>query len=718
MRDLVQLRNDVIAPALRIDAEILSTTPTEFQSKNEIAYETLIGTWYYMWMDISPDLGEPFLQIISKKGLRFICLEAAAAATNLLTEDLDNHVWIDKDLELLVATLFDRIKRIDRPLLDQMKLMLQLLRFGKRFSPDCADKLIDSSYNAFFEVQRFVRDFRSSYSRPNFVWDVAKVVAGYLFDWHKIIKILRDWKDSGIKPLNFSSGASYTTGSRLSDKVMEVLMIDPDYLPNIGTHMVTTNSGELSPYPNIDMRGFRDNVRIVYNPVSYKINDYWGIPRCGMWKPPYVKRRAKLLSVPKTAKTRRMIAPEDALRQAYAVQAGHLLATVLPEFCNIHDQSRNQRLAKEGAISGFYDTIDLSAASDTVTSEHLELFPKAFRDIVEPLLPTHVTDPRNKKGIDHVLHSLATMGNGLTFPIVTMVCAVFAATSVVLTELFRCGIPATKPVIQRLVNEMRLKALISIYGDDIIINSAYTKLLLELLIRFGFKPNQDKSFTGVSRVCPIDMTVQQRFRESCGTDFLWLRDRCNVQYGDVSSVYWPRRVVSPGRYDSWTDTWIDTISATVSLHNGLKHHDDIWVKSVSFLKSVTLMLEPKMTETPDADCPDLDGTHTTMWVDPLEHVDRDKHSPPMLMCRLSYKVCTPTVVTDKAALKSYAPQGSEKLEMVTDLYERYKYYHFLMYGPTFDNELDRMLGISSKGLTFSSFVGCQKIHWRPISRYL
>lgn len=160
---------------------------------------------------------------------------------------------------------------------------------------------------------------------------------------------------------------------------------------------------------------------------------------------------------------------------------------------DFHDQTRNQKLAREGSISRNYATIDLSAASDSVSWElvcrlfgETDLFPylEATRS-TQTLLP-------NGQLVD--LKKFAPMGSALCFPIETII---FAAV---------CEHSCRK---MSRVRGRNFTGDYSVFGDDIIVPSEVTDDLVWSLLSLGFSVNSSKSFTN-----PKDW-----FRESCGGEY-------------------------------------------------------------------------------------------------------------------------------------------------------------------------------------------------------
>lgn len=205
----------------------------------------------------------------------------------------------------------------------------------------------------------------------------------------------------------------------------------------------------------------------------------------------------RIAFVPKNYKTARTIAcePQGVLPLQLACDA--LIKQRLRRIgVNLSDQTRNQALSKHASVMGDLATLDLANASDSLTIPVLEyLLPKAFFELFARL-----RSPFYKSEFGSGVYSkYASMGNGLTFPLETLVFAAIVAA---------CG--------------GDLHGDSSIYGDDIIVPVGIKDLVVRVLSFIGFKLNHDKSFSAGP------------FRESCGenwyygvrvTPFFW-RNQC------------------------------------------------------------------------------------------------------------------------------------------------------------------------------------------------
>lgn len=211
----------------------------------------------------------------------------------------------------------------------------------------------------------------------------------------------------------------------------------------------------------------------------------------------------KVISVPKTLKTPRIIAIEPTCMQ-YTQQAvsREIVSQIerhdyLSDLVGFRDQLPNQELALEGSLFGELATLDLSEASDRVSNQ---LVKELLRFV--PRLSGAVQACRSlTAGVPgHGIVSLskfASMGSALCFPMEAMV--FLTIIFMVLQE--HSGRRFTSSDFQSHVGRVR------VYGDDIIVPVDMAPLVIDRLESFGLRVNRSKSF------------LNGKFRESCGGDF-------------------------------------------------------------------------------------------------------------------------------------------------------------------------------------------------------
>ncbi len=188
----------------------------------------------------------------------------------------------------------------------------------------------------------------------------------------------------------------------------------------------------------------------------------------------------RIVFVPKSPKTYRTIGVEPFLNSMGQLAYGDYISDkLLRRGVDLHDQTLNQRLAREGSFTGDLATLDLSSASDTIALrlvEHLLPFDWVWQ--LQKFRTAHVISPWGKR---LKLEKFSSMGNGFTFPLESLIFWALASS----------------------VDS----SVVSVYGDDIVVDSSSVDLLMEVLNACGFTVNKSKSYWSGP------------FRESCGSDY-------------------------------------------------------------------------------------------------------------------------------------------------------------------------------------------------------
>lgn len=211
---------------------------------------------------------------------------------------------------------------------------------------------------------------------------------------------------------------------------------------------------------------------------------WWNFPERAFTLP-----GATQFSVPKKWNIDRMAATEPLWNMYVQLGIGGHLVKRLTHFgVNLHDQTRNQELARKAFQDGGA-TVDLTSASDTVVIAAVQLA-LMYNGYVHGVRWFRLLDLARSKMIQVNgtwirTQMFSTMGNGFTFPLET---ALFLA-------LVRVCVPTEE------------WGNIAVYGDDIVLPRQYVPLLVERLEYLGFKVNGKKT------------CLAGTFFESCGTDW-------------------------------------------------------------------------------------------------------------------------------------------------------------------------------------------------------
>lgn len=227
--------------------------------------------------------------------------------------------------------------------------------------------------------------------------------------------------------------------------------------------------------------------------------DWCSGSQLGEYPPSRREYPSRLIAVPKTAKTPRLIAAEPVEHQFCQQKVLTWLDKAISRslagaFLDLHDQSASQHLVAESSLDRSLSTIDLSSASDLVSCRHVESLLRANHPLLEA---AHASRTRYVR--DDVLQSgfiklrkFASMGSALTFPIESL--------------LFLCIALASAGAHDR-QSIKRLRGKVRVFGDDIMLPTSAHADACKYLAALGLKVNRTKSF------------ARGYFRESCGADY-------------------------------------------------------------------------------------------------------------------------------------------------------------------------------------------------------
>jgi len=301
----------------------------------------------------------------------------------------------------------------------------------------------------------------------------------------------------------------------------------------------------------------------------------------------------KVVAVPKTQKTPRLIAEEPTCMQ-YVQQA--IMRSLVPalerferskHFVGFSEQWPNQAMAQIGSDDGSLATLDLSEASDRVPNWLVEDLFADYPWFLEGIEACRSTRSKLPSGEVIPLQKFASMGSALTFPIEAMVFAAVSIERVLAAE----GRPISWASIRRFQDTVR------VYGDDIIVPTHTAVSVIDGLETLGFKVNRDKSFwTG-------------EFRESCGKEFF--------KGLDVSIVKFRQEL--PASRDC-----VKEILATVSTRNQL-YMAGLW-QTAALLDSVLVKVLSGRYPIVEESSPLL-GRVSVAFDYTVDALDPDTHSP-------------------------------------------------------------------------------------------
>lgn len=185
--------------------------------------------------------------------------------------------------------------------------------------------------------------------------------------------------------------------------------------------------------------------------------------------------------VPKNAKTHRAIVVQPTLNSMLQAAVGDWMTKRLRSVgVDIRDQTKNQRAAREGSLTGRLATLDLKSASDMIARELVKFlvgeewyyFLSSISCFSVKYNTTQLT-----------LEKMSSMGNGYTFPLETLI----------FWSVARAASQHPGDVLA--------------YGDDLVCNVDDVEAVSTALIQCGFEISKTKSYWSGC------------FRESCGADY-------------------------------------------------------------------------------------------------------------------------------------------------------------------------------------------------------
>lgn len=304
--------------------------------------------------------------------------------------------------------------------------------------------------------------------------------------------VLEDFDTSEIRP-GHGPGSVAEGGLQLAEKYEHVLNSDFD----VDLERIFERQEYTYPTPilgrNVGLVLARDNPGVR---VPAPAPDSLSKPEINL------KRLSRATTVPKDAEKRRGISLEPALLMYFQQGVWKRLKVVIEVLCpltaghvNFTDQAVNGDLAQESSVTGFLATLDLKDASDLVSYKLVrEIFPPSFIDILDAVRSTHTEFATANSYTIRELAKFAPMGSAVCFPVEALV---FWALCV-------AGVKTSYP-------ELSYQDIIPhvyVYGDDMLVPTAWSSIVCKTLTHFGLTINLEKSYT--SRAC--------RFRESCGVD--------------------------------------------------------------------------------------------------------------------------------------------------------------------------------------------------------
>lgn len=615
-----------------------------FVSDNVLNYYILVNTWLFQFQDM---VSLPSVLAIKDYMMVYGVIKVISdcnTMANALIEQvantgLNNYKELDYSLSYLRPAMMECAKRED---LTDIQATLQLLRYPKRFSPCHAELLKADGLRKFAIANskcRVTNDalLTCTFRQAETLNSIKRTLA----------KILKGYKVTDFKRGYFSSGVAADASRPLADK-LDAYSQWVSYL-----HHPMYPLGSNNPYS-------------------------WPTYGCAKDMPLNV---CKVTAVPKSFKTVRIIAEEDAYRQFHMQCIREALSKAIwrngyRRQLDLNNQDGNREACLRGSASGCMATIDLSSASDTLSRELVRrIMPEMFHDVL-PYLPSHCDYPNPDRGYAverRKLHMFCTAGAATTFVVESLAFLAICIEATAVASVFQEE-ELTPP---------------RVFGDDMLVDYRAYETTIHYLENLGFIVNQDKSY-GVGP-----------YRESCGVEYV---------YGiDVSSKYFPREVLS----------WKNDANVATSLSSlcALQHRLYSCFHVSRFLTQLVKKIEPRMTSHDvGSDCADL-------W-----HTFRDPQpTAKLLTCRIDKSndpVIAAWISDHRSIVERYrhlaivAKTRDNTHERLTnckltrlEAVELWLYVNFLVTGPTYATKLDRALGVSEAPASRSTLCNSSVAAW-------
>jgi len=406
---------------------------------------------------------------------------------------------------------------------DSIRLLRTLLCVCKKMELDCAPRYLYQATKEFFDVEA-----RLPVSSE--IWDG---VDDSFSDWHNYVKPLSvtDVTDVGMYAFEHSTLVGVLSSvQQVADRTATWL---GSYDPN--KHAFRHGPGAVSDLKSGEYKyNFRNWGQRLEQLFPF---DQWGTTSLGLMdrlqssgiEVAQSEPASRLVAVPKTRTAPRLIAVEPSANQWCQQSVRSFLYSRIAALrygigtsVSFTDQPGSGALALNSSKSGSHATIDLSSASDRVSTWLVE---RMFRR--NPELLWYMSSCRTRyitNAIDdaspslHKLRKFSTMGNALTFPVQSII-------------FYNICIG----VGSYLTHSRHIESLsrqVRVYGDDLIVPVAWEPLIVQVLTALFLRVNESKTF------------VKGNFRESCGTDAFRGDDVTPIRVNTTDEESDPKRLPS------------------------------------------------------------------------------------------------------------------------------------------------------------------------------
>ncbi|ADH83385.1 replicase [Caulobacter phage phiCb5] len=395
------------------------------------------------------------------------------------------------------------------PDINSILFLRQLCYLGKKVRLDCSKNRVYDSVSEFFRLDRSLRDSSCDWSNDDLDFQGRSLS---LTD-HTVYP--------RSTPLEDLLGVNLEDTPRSAYPMLDSVQRTADAIFSLfGSFDPREGFAKHGPGAVSDLRRDKDS-KYLFPTWPEKLSsvfpiDEWGYHSYSAWidnllglsrkhMPSGHEPPSKLIAVPKTQKSPRLIAAEPTAHQ-YCQQnlrswiEDRVSQTFLSRSISFRDQTHSGRAALKASRDQEHWTIDLSSASDCVSTWLAERLLRSNESLIRAVHSVRTrwisNDIDSKSPAHYRLKKLFTQGSAITFPLQT----VFYYTICLGVLLHKRGLKVSYRNLKAVTGEVR------IFGDDIIVPKDCGADTVRCLSYLGFKVNDSKTFgTG-------------KFRESCGVE--------------------------------------------------------------------------------------------------------------------------------------------------------------------------------------------------------
>lgn len=478
-----------------------------------------IAWLYSSRVELSRDIAR-FLSCLGTRGSKLLTLELPAVAKSFLKGLRDGTLHLSgaltgtrkgTRLPKFLGALFKRVFHSDGTLMvdpchESVRAILQITTGFKNLQIQCSKESVNEAVKTFISIESSTRE-------PSLNWGLDLLDGDDIRDSLHICDCLDRESDPLLPGVSSWPSDNVITelegrhlqviadslASRLTIPFNEGIAHQPKHGPGaVANHSKEHNKYAFTEWPRkLEWRYPFD----WYSGQSICLDSYHS-GRLPWWS--HKESPSRLISVPKTQKTPRLIAAEPSQHQwIQQLILGQLETaidkSVLKHCISLRSQAPSRILAISGSSTGAFATVDLSSASDRLSCWAVE---RIFRRNIHLLDALHACRTRYiSNTVDNSLdrfirlRKFATQGSATVFPLQTICYAIIAIAAVTRIN----GRTDEKGIANAAKS-------IQVFGDDIIVPVESLELLTRYLVYLGLRVNTDKTYgTG-------------KFRESCGMD--------------------------------------------------------------------------------------------------------------------------------------------------------------------------------------------------------